>query len=148
MILLDTNVVSELMRGSPEPAVVAWLDNQPVGSLFVTAVTEAEIRAGVAFLPSGERRLHLVDAVERAFGVLFGERILPFDSDAARAYAGIAAARRAAGRPISQADCQIAAIARSRSASVATRDASGFAGCGIEVKNPWVLVQSPSESNE
>ncbi len=147
MILLDTNVVSELMRDSPEPAVVAWLDDQPLGSLFVTAVTEAEIRVGVAFLPSGERRRNLADAVERAFGVLFAERILPFDSDAARAYAGIAAARRAAGRPISQADCQIAAIARSRSALVATRDIGGFAGCGIEVKNPWVLVESPSESN-
>ena len=147
MILLDTNVVSEFMRDSPEPAVVAWLDDQPLGSLFVTAVTEAEIRVGVAFLPSGERRRNLADAVERTFGVLFAERILPFDSDAARAYAGIAAARRAAGRPISQADCQIAAIARSRSALVATRDVSGFAGCGIEVKNPWVLVESPSESN-
>ena len=147
MILLDTNVVSEFMRDSPEPAVVAWLDDQPLGSLFVTAVTEAEIRVGVAFLPSGERRRNLADAVERPSVCCSPSVSCPFDSDAARAYAGIAAARRAAGRPISQADCQIAAIARSRSASVATRDVSGFAGCGIEVKNPWALVESPSESN-
>ena len=77
MILLDTNVVSELMRDSPEPAVVAWLDDQPLGSLFVTAVTEAEIRVGVAFLPGGERRRNLADAVERAFGVLFAETSCP-----------------------------------------------------------------------
>ena len=138
MIVLDTNVVSEFMRDHPQPEVLAWLDQQQAHTLFVTAVTEAEVRSGVALLPSGRRRRGLAAAAERAFGVLFAERILPFDSAAARAYAAIAADRRAAGRPISQADCQIAAIARSRGAGVATRDVADFAGCGVEVLNPWL----------
>lgn len=137
MFVLDTNVVSELMRERPQPEVVAWLDRQLTDTLFVTAVTEAEIRTGIAILPEGERQRGLADAAERAFGVLFAERILPFDSDAAKSYALIAAVRRTAGHPISQADCQIAAIARSHQASVATRDVDGFEGCGVDVINPW-----------
>ena len=137
MIVLDTNVVSEFMRDHPRPEVLAWLDQQLANTLFVAAVTEAEVRSGIVLLPSGRRRRGLAAAAERAFGVLFAERILPFDSAAARAYAVIAADRRAAGRPISQADCQIAAIARSRGARVATRDVDDFAGCGVEVMNPW-----------
>ena len=137
MLVLDTNVVSELMRDNPQQEVVAWLDYQPASSLFVTAVTEAEIRAGIALLPTGERRRGLASAAERAFRVLFADRILPFDSEAAGEYAAIASARRAAGRPISQSDCQIAAITRSAGASVVTRDTGGFAECGIDVVNPW-----------
>ena len=137
MIVLDTNVVSEFMRDHPRPEVLAWLDQQLANTLFVTAVTEAEVRSGIALLPSGRRRRGLAAAAERAFGVLFAERILPFDSAAAREFAVIAADRRAAGRPISQADCQIAAIARSRGARVATRNVDDFAGCGVEVMNPW-----------
>lgn len=137
MFILDTNVVSELMRQRPHPTVLAWLDNQPTYILFVTTITEAEIRTGIAILPEGDRRRGLMAAVERTFGVLFAERVLPFDSDAAQVYASIAAARRADGRPISQADCQIAAIARSQGAAVATRDVGGFEGCGIDVVNPW-----------
>ena len=137
MLVLDTNVVSELMRGSPHSEVLAWLDDQLTSTLFVTAITEAEIRTGLAILPGGERQRGLANAAERAFGVLFSERILPFDSAAAHAYALIAAARRVSGRPISHADCQIAAIARSRGASVATRDVNAFKGCGVEVINPW-----------
>ena len=137
MIVLDTNVVSELMRTTPEPEVLAWLDDQPTSTLFVTTITEAEILTGIAILPDGRRRRGLTGAAERAFGVLFAERILSFDSAAAHAYASIAAARRAAGNPISQADCEIAAIARSQGASVATRDVKGFRDCGIEVINPW-----------
>ena len=137
MIVLDTNVVSELMRDRPQPAVLAWLDRQPVSTLFVTAITEAEIRMGIALLPSGRRRRGLTTAAERAFGVLFVGRILSFDSAAAHAYATIMADRRAAGRPISQADCQIAAIARAREVPVATRDVTDFTGCGIKVVNPW-----------
>ena len=137
MFILDTNVVSELMRDSPHSEVRAWLDAQPTGALFVTAITEAEILTGIATLPGGERRRGLAAAAERAFGVLFAERILPFDSAAAQAYAVIASSRRAAGHPISHADCQIAAIARSLGASVATRDASEFEGCGIDVITPW-----------
>ncbi len=105
--------------------------------MFVTAITEAEIRTGIAMLPEGERQRRLMAATERAFGVLFSERIFPFDSSSAAAYAIIAASRRAFGNPISQADCQIAAIARSNGAAVVTRDVGGFEGCGIEVINPW-----------
>ena len=137
MFVLDTNVVSELMRERPQPEVLAWLDSQLTDKLFMTAVTEAEIRTGIAVLPEGERRHGLAVAADRAFGVFFADRILPFDSDTAQAYAVIAAERRAAGRPISQADCQIAAISRSCRASVATRNAGDFEGCGIDVINPW-----------
>ncbi len=137
MFILDTNVVSELMRDNPWPEVLAWVDQQPLNSLFVTAVTEAEIRTGIALLPSGERRRGLAAAAERTLGVMFAQRILPFGGDAAREYAVIASSRRAAGRPISQSDCQIAAIARSAGAPVATRDTAGFAECGIDVVNPW-----------
>ena len=126
------------MRERPNPEVLGWMDNQLTDSLFVTSVTEAEIRTGIAILPEGERQRGLAAAAERLFGVLFAERILPFDSDAARAYAMLAAERRAAGRPISQADCQIAAIAQSREAPVATRDVDDFEGCGLDVIDPWV----------
>lgn len=137
MLILDTNVVSEVMRVQPHAGVLAWIDRQASDDLHVTAVTEAEIRTGVAILPEGERRRGLAVAADRAFGMLFAERVLPFDSGAARAYAAITAARRSSGRPISQADCQIAAIARSVGAPVATRNVSDFEGCGIEVINPW-----------
>jgi len=137
MFILDTNVVSELMRPRPNPKVLAWLDSRLTADLFVTSVTEAEVRAGIAILPKGERQDGLAAAAERLFGVFFAERILAFDSDAAQAYAVLAAERRAAGRPISQADCQIAAIARSGGASIVTRDVDGFEGCGLEVIDPW-----------
>ena len=137
MIVLDTNVISEIMLVQPDPRVLTWLDRQPPSSLFTTAVSEAEIRTGIAFLDSGRRKSGLIAAADRAFHALFSGRVLPFDSPAALAYADIAASRRAAGRPISHADCQIAAIARSRWASVASRDTRGFAHCGIEVINPW-----------
>ena len=139
MFVLDTNIVSELMRPAPAPKVRAWLDAQLTSDLFITAITEAEIRTGIAVLPDGERQGGLNAAAERAFGVLFAERILPFDSDAAQAYAVIAVARGVAGHPISQADRQIAAIARSRGASVVTRDVGGFEGSGVEVVNPWAI---------
>ena len=139
MYVLDTNVVSELMRETPSSKVRAWLDSQLTSALFITAITEAEILTGIALLPEGERQRGLNAAAEQAFGVLFAERILPFDSDAAQAYAVIAAVRRDAGRPISQADCQIAAIARSRGASVVTRDVGDFEGTGVEALNPWAI---------
>jgi toxin FitB len=134
MIVLDTNVVSELMRAAPGAAVLAWIDDQPSSSLFLTAMAEAEIRFGLAVLPAGKRSDGLVKAAGRLFEEILGGRILPFDSEAAGA---IAAARRASGRPISQFDCQIAAIASSRGATVATRNVSDFEGCGIETVNPW-----------
>ncbi|MDE2668840.1 MAG: type II toxin-antitoxin system VapC family toxin [Chloroflexota bacterium] len=137
MIVLDTNVVSELMRLVPSAIALEWLARQSRSELFLTAVSEAELRYGVEILPTGRRRATLAASIERTIRQGFAERILPFDSDAAGVYGVIAAARRAGGNPISQADCQIAAIARSRGAAVATRDASGFGGCGIEVINPW-----------
>ncbi len=137
MVLLDTNVVSELMLASPNQDVLAWVDNLPSRELFVTAVTEAEIRTGVAFLPDGARRRGLLGAVERTLGSLFPDRVLPFDSSAARAYADIAASRRAAGRPISQSDCQIAAIALTRGMAVATRNVRDFSETGVDVIDPW-----------
>ena len=137
MVLLDTNVVSEMMLDSPHPRVLSWMDSRPVRELFVTAVTEAEVRAGIAFLPAGARRRDLAAAAERTLGSLFAGRVLPFDSTAARSYADIAAIRRAAGHPISQADCQIAAIARSQGMAVATRNVPDFSETGVEVIDPW-----------
>ena len=137
MVVLDTNVVSEMMLNSPHPQVLAWMDSRPARELFVTAVSEAEIRAGIAFLPEGAGRRDLADAAERTLDSLFAGRVLPFDSTAARSYADIAAIRRAAGHPISQADCQIAAIARSRGMAVATRNVPDFSKTGIQVLDPW-----------
>ena len=114
-----------------------WVARQPGTSLFISAVTEAELRYGVEILPAGHRRERLAAEIESTLREDFAGRILSFDSAAARAYAVIAAARRAAGRSISQADCQIAAIARSRGVPVAIRNVADFAGCGIKVVNPW-----------
>ena len=137
MIILDTNVVSELMRPVPSSNVVAWVAGQTTTNLYLSTVSEAELRFGVEILPTGERRNRLLYEVDGMLQEDFEGRILPFDRAAARAYAVIAAARRAAGHPINHADCQIAAIARCRRASVATRDVSDFEGSGIEVINPW-----------
>lgn len=137
MVVLDTNVISELMRTTPHSGVLTWVDEQATAGLFITAVTEAEIRLGIALLPAGKRRDRIAEAADRAFATLFGDRVLPFDSEAARAYATIAAMRRAAGRPISQLDCQIAAIASCRGAAIATRNSGDFEGCGVEVVDPW-----------
>lgn len=137
MILLDTNVISELMRPAPSAAVENWVGNQPAASLFIAAVTEAELRYGLALLPEGQRQRHLSLQAEAMFVEDFADRILPFDSAAAIAYARIAAGRRQAGRPIAQADAQIAAIAFSRGAIVATRNVADFEDCGIAVLNPW-----------
>lgn len=137
MNVLDTNVISELMRDNPHPAVLAWLDSQLTSNLFVTAITEAEILTGIAILPPGKRRTRLMEAARRTFNILYAGRILPFDSEAANIYAIISAERRTAGQPISQADCQIAAIARSQEAVVATRNVVDFEGTGVKIINPW-----------
>ena len=138
MIVFDTNVVSELMLPRPGSIVLDWAARQPVRRLFLSSVSEAELRFGIAILPPGQRRERLLTSLERILRDGFAGRVLPFDRAAAQAYATIAAARRAAGRPINHADCQIAAIARSNGASVATRDVNDFEGCGIEVVNPWL----------
>ena len=137
MIVLDTNVVSELMRDEPYAEVLVWLDDRPTRGLFVTAVTEAEVRTGIAFLPEGKRRRGIAEAADRVLGGLFAGRVLPFDSGAARVYAEIAAARRAAGRPVPLADGQIAAIARSRGMALATRNVRDFTDTGVDLINPW-----------
>ena len=137
MIVLDTNVVSELLRPSPDRTVETWVADRPAADLYFSAVGEAELRYGVAILPAGRRRDALASAIEAILREDFDERILPFDSAAARAYATIAAARRAAGRTASPSDCQIAAIARSSRMAVATRNVRDFDDMGIELLDPW-----------
>ena len=137
MIIIDTNVVSELMRASPDPAVLAWFAGHAADTLFLTAISEAELRTGAAILPAGQRRDRLVGAIDAMIDQDFAGRILSFDSPAARSYAEIAASRRAAGKPIMDADRQIAAIVRACSAMIATRNVKDFESCGIDVVNPW-----------
>ena len=137
MVVIDTNAVSELMRLTPAPAVMAWFSRQDSADLYLTAVTEAELRAGAAILPADRRRDRLAAEIDAVVREDFAGRVLPFDSAAARAHAAIAASRRSVGRPILEADCQIAAIARARDAAVATRDGADFELCGIAVVDPW-----------
>lgn len=137
MILLDTNVISELMRPSPAPVVMAWFGDQNTALLYFNAVSEAELRTGIAILPEGKRRDRLVSALDGILEHEFAGRVLSFDSVAARHYAAIAATSRSAGRPITTADCQIAAIARAQRAAVATRNTADFENCGIDVVDPW-----------
>ena len=141
MILLDTNVLSELMKPAPSPELAAWLGAQPAPGLFISAVTEAELRFGLALLPEGARRNRLVSALEAMLAEDFAQRILPFDSAAASVYARIAADRRKVGRPITQFDAQIASIARSRNAALATRNIDDFEGCGVQLLNPWGAIR-------
>ena len=138
MIVLDTNVISELAKPRPEAMVVVWADAQPLESLYATAVTEAELLYGMNIMAEGARRETLRRALHTVFGGLLAGRVLPFDSAAAAEYGDWAADRRRAGRPVGMADLQIAAIARARGAmAIATRNLKGFAGCGVEVINPW-----------
>ena len=137
MFILDTNVASELMRPEPTTAVAAWIAERDAQDMYLTAVSEAELRYGVAILPTGKRRNALEAAMTRWLELGFGERILPFDSVAARAYAEIAAGRRQAGRPIGEADCRIAAISRARGAALVTRNVRDFEGTGLDVIDPW-----------
>ena len=139
-VLLDTNVVSELLRPSPDPAVESWVAERPAAELHFSAVGEAELRYGVAILPAGQRKDALALAIEAILRVDFEGRILPFDSDAARENAEIASVRRAAGRSVAPADCQIAAIARSRGMAVATRNVRDFGDIEVEVVDPWTAA--------
>lgn len=136
MIILDTNVVSELMRSEPSPAVVGWLGRRSGRLLATTSVTLAEIRYGLALLPSGRRRDVLTQAADELFGA-FPDQVLPFDAAAATAYADIVTGREAGGAPIAGFDAQIAAIARTHAATLATRNTKDFADVGIELVDPW-----------
>lgn len=138
MIILDTNVISEVLKETPAIQVARWFGEQEPARVFTTSVTRAEILYGIEILPLGQRRESLRDAVTKMLQLRFAERVLPFDEVAAEAFALIAAQRRRRGQPINQFDAQIAAIARARGAAVATRDMGDFSNCGIELIDPWV----------
>ena len=139
MIVVDTNVLSELMKpqGLRAEAVVKWLRALDLKSVYTTAVCVAEVLAGVAILPAGRRRAEIVSSAERIFDSVFSGRILPFDEAAAKTYATIVVARRKRGRSTDPVDLQIAAIARANGMTVATRNTGDFDDCGIDLINPW-----------
>ena len=137
MIVLDTNVLSELMRTNPHPAVLAWIAAQPRALLYTTSITRAEIMTGIAVMPEGRRRTALASLAAALFADDLGGRTLPFDAEAAERYSAIVATRRASGAPIAVFDAQIASIAVAKGARVATRDAGGFQGCGLTLIDPW-----------
>jgi hypothetical protein len=136
MIVLDTNVISEAMKPGPNPAVRTWLNEQVAETLYLTSVTLAEILFGIAVLPAGRRRNTLTRALDGLLD-LFGDRVLPFDTDAARHYTGLAVTARNAGRGFPTPDGYIAAIAASRGFIVASRDTSPYEAGGIQVVDPW-----------
>jgi predicted nucleic acid-binding protein len=137
MIIVDTNVISEVIKPDPSVEVTGWLARERPSNIFTTAIAQAELLYGIELMPRGRRKSALEAAITRILRELLVDRILPFDSDAAIIYSRIAASRRAMGRPISEPDAQIAAIAHSRGAALATRNASDFEHCGIKVLNPW-----------
>lgn len=138
MIVLDTNVLSELMRPVPSATVVQWIEKQSRLELFTTTITEAEIFYGIELLAPGKRRDKLLLAAEAMFARDLDGRILSFDSLSARNFAPIAARRRIAGKPMSHADAQIAAIAKMHGAAIATHNTSDFDNCGVRIIDPWV----------
>ena len=137
MIILDTNVISELMAPSPAEQVERWVAARSPTSLCTTTITQAEILFGIRLLPKGKRRDRVEAAAATLFGKVFAGRLLPFGSDAAVAYARIATDRRRRGSAISNLDAQIAAIARASGTSLATRNVRDFVGCGIKILDPW-----------
>lgn len=137
MIILDTNVVSEMMRATPNAAAFLWLNRQPVDQIYTTVITEAEILIGIALLPAGQRRDELDKDGRLLFDSDLDGRILLFDRAAAALLATIFSSRRRQGRPIEFADAQIAAIARSQNATLATRNTRDFTDCGIDLVDPW-----------
>ena len=133
MILVDTNVISETLRQQPDPAVVRWMDTQSIETLYLSAVTVAELRYGIAVLPEGRRRQVLHSGLEQSVLPLFEGRILPFDGAAAISYAELMAAARRRGRGVS------AATAHAAGLMVATRDTSPFEAVSLAVVNPWLF---------
>ena len=141
MIILDTNVISEMMRPEPHQAVYAWMSAQPRPSLFTTSITQIEIVYGIAALPAGRRRDALAQAADAIFNEELAGRILPVESSAVLHYAEIVLQRRHTGKPIEGFDALIAATARAANAAVATRDIGGFEDCGIKLINPWAFIE-------
>ena len=142
MILLDTNVISELWKAAPAPQVLAWVDGQMVETLCLSAVTVAELRFGLAAMPAGRRRTIYLERLEREVLPAFSGRIIPFDLEASRAYADLMTRARKAGQAISLADGYIAASAAARGLIVATRDTRPFEAAGVAIINPW---EAPGE---
>jgi toxin FitB len=141
MIVLDTNVISELWKAAPEPNVLAWIDAQAVETLYLSAVTVAELRFGLAAMPAGKRRSIYQERLEREVLPAFTSRVLPFDLDASQAYAELMARARAAGKAIGKADGYIAASAAARGFTIATRDTSPFKVAGLNTIDPWEASQ-------
>jgi len=139
VIILDTNVISELSRHVPDPGVLAWLDSLEISEVATTAVTAAELRYGVARLPEGHRKRELTVMIRGILSEDFYGRILPFDERASARYADIVTGREKIGRPVGVADAQIAAICRDLGAILATRNTSDFEETGIELIDPWKL---------
>jgi toxin FitB len=137
MILLDTNVVSEPLRPAPDARVIAWIDAQALETLFLSAITVAELRAGIALLPAGKRRTNLQESLETQVLPLFAGRVLPFDLGCTQAYAQLMAKARTAGLAVASVDGYIAAIAAANGLAVATRDTSAFEAAGAAMINPW-----------
>lgn len=140
MILLDTNVISELWKAAPDPQVVAWVDAQAIETLSLSAITVAELRFGLAAMPEGRRRAVYQDRLETEVLPAFAGRVLAFDLHASRAYAELMARARAAGRAIGNADGYIAASAAAHCLTVATRDTRPFEAAGVRTVNPWAAV--------
>jgi predicted nucleic acid-binding protein len=139
MILLDTNLISELVKQVPSPQVAAWFIAQDPREIATTTVTEAELLYGLALLPAGRRKMELEREISALLATL-GPRVLPFDRNAAQQFAEIAVRRRAARLPTDHSDGQIAAIARAHKAKLATRNVADFAHCGIVLINPWTTL--------
>ena len=137
MILLDTNVVSEVMKARPVETVLAWLNSQESEKLYVSAITIGEITYGLRILPDGKRRSELRERFEQFIGRGFDQRVLAYDESAARLYGELMGDRKELGRPSSVPDGQIAAIARCNSLAVATRNVPDFENCGIDLVNPF-----------
>ncbi len=141
MIVLDTNVVSELLRPFPETRVLEWVNQQPGPSLFLSSITVAELRTGVAYLAEGARKRALSDALETSLLPLFSGRILNFDFEATPAFARISQHAKSLGRPMAFADTAIAAIAFHKSFAVATRNVTDFERSLVEAINPWQIKE-------
>jgi predicted nucleic acid-binding protein len=141
MILIDTNVISELWKAEPNPDVLAWIDAQTVETLYLSAVTVAELRFGLATMPESKRRTIYQERLEKKVLPTFAGRVLPFDLNASQAYADLMARAKAGGKAIGKADGYIAATATACGLMVATRDISPFEAAGLKIVNPWEAEQ-------